>query len=64
MTFNIVGWDIGGAHLKAALLNAEGEIIQVYQQPCPLWKGLSELEAALEIILPRCRKVRKHTPLR
>lgn len=51
MSFNIVGWDIGGAHLKAALLNAEGEIIQVYQQPCPLWKGLLELETALEIIL-------------
>jgi probable H4MPT-linked C1 transfer pathway protein len=51
MTLNIVGWDIGGAHLKAALLNSAGEIIDVYQQPCPLWKGLSELESAVFVIL-------------
>jgi (4-(4-[2-(gamma-L-glutamylamino)ethyl]phenoxymethyl)furan-2-yl)methanamine synthase len=46
-----IGWDIGGAHLKAALLNDTGEVIHVYQQPCPLWKGLHELETALQKIL-------------
>jgi (4-(4-[2-(gamma-L-glutamylamino)ethyl]phenoxymethyl)furan-2-yl)methanamine synthase len=51
MPFNIVGWDIGGAHLKAALLNSEGEVIAVYQQPCQLWKGLSELEMTISVIL-------------
>ena len=49
--FNVVGWDIGGAHLKAVLLNSKGEVVQIYQQPCPLWKGLSELESAIERIL-------------
>lgn len=49
--FNVVGWDIGGAHLKAALLNNVGDVVQVYQQPCPLWKGLEQLENALKLIL-------------
>jgi probable H4MPT-linked C1 transfer pathway protein len=48
---NIVGWDIGGAHLKAALLNSGGEVISVYQQPCPLWKGIEQLESAVSWIL-------------
>jgi (4-(4-[2-(gamma-L-glutamylamino)ethyl]phenoxymethyl)furan-2-yl)methanamine synthase len=43
----IIGWDIGGAHLKAVLLSGEGEIVQVLQLPCPLWKGLNYLEAAI-----------------
>jgi probable H4MPT-linked C1 transfer pathway protein len=51
MTVNTVGWDIGGAHLKAAAINSEGEVIAVYQCPCPLWKGLDKLHEAIEIIL-------------
>jgi probable H4MPT-linked C1 transfer pathway protein len=51
MAFNLVGWDIGGAHLKAALLNSDGKIIEVYQYACPLWKGLVELESAVTVIL-------------
>ena len=39
MSGNIVGWDIGGAHLKAALLNNKGEVLGVFQEPCPLWQG-------------------------
>lgn len=57
--FKVVGWDIGGAHLKAALLESDGNVIQVYQQLCPLWKGLSELEAALSVILAGLPKVEK-----
>ena len=51
MQKNIIGWDIGGAHVKAALLNQAGEVVQSIQQPCPLWKGLSYLEQAMEAIL-------------
>ncbi|QPK64136.1 H4MPT-linked C1 transfer pathway protein [Methylomonas sp. LL1] len=51
MQKNIIGWDIGGAHVKAALLNQAGEVVQSIQQPCPLWKGLSYLEQAVEAIL-------------
>ncbi len=50
MQANVVGWDIGGAHVKAAVISA-GEIIAVYQQPCPLWKGLDQLQCAVISIL-------------
>jgi len=48
---SIIGWDVGGAHLKAALLNAEGNLVQVLQVPCALWRGLNELEAAIDEVL-------------
>ena len=50
---DIVGWDIGGAHLKAAQLSTEGDIIAVFQEPCPLWQGLDKLENALLNILDK-----------
>jgi (4-(4-[2-(gamma-L-glutamylamino)ethyl]phenoxymethyl)furan-2-yl)methanamine synthase len=43
-----IGWDIGGAHLKAVLLNAKGSVQKVAQLPCPLWRGLHELESAIQ----------------
>src|ERR1700724_4180023 len=42
---NIVGWDVGGAHLKAARVE-NGIITQAVQIPCPLWLGLGELDRA------------------
>jgi probable H4MPT-linked C1 transfer pathway protein len=51
MPVNIVGWDIGGAHLKAVVLNPAGEITAIFQQPCPLWKGLDQLHHAANTIL-------------
>ena len=50
-----LGWDIGGAHLKAALLNPQGQIQQVFQQACPLWKGLNELQLAFTQILQQIK---------
>lgn len=44
----IIGWDIGGAHLKAARLGATGVIEAVVQLPCPLWQGMEHLYRALE----------------
>src|ERR1700724_4446666 len=43
---NIIGWDVGGAHLKAARVE-NGIITQAVQMPCPLWLGLGELDRAL-----------------
>jgi (4-(4-[2-(gamma-L-glutamylamino)ethyl]phenoxymethyl)furan-2-yl)methanamine synthase len=41
----VIGWDIGGAHLKAA--RAEGGVItEAAQIACPLWLGLGELDRA------------------
>lgn len=42
-----LGWDIGGANLKAALVRADGVALKVVQVPCPLWQGLDQLDAAL-----------------
>ncbi|MDT8424952.1 MAG: hydantoinase/oxoprolinase family protein [Methyloprofundus sp.] len=53
MANHMIGWDIGGAHLKAACLNQAGEVLAVYQEPCPLWQGLDTLEKALTVILAR-----------
>lgn len=47
----IIGWDIGGAHLKAVLLDDKGQVIQVLQLPCQLWRGLNQLEAAIATAL-------------
>jgi probable H4MPT-linked C1 transfer pathway protein len=43
----IVGWDIGGAHVKACLLQS-GEIIDAAQWACPLWQGLDHLARTLQ----------------
>lgn len=48
---DIVGWDIGGAHLKAVLLDDKSEIIDMLQLPCQLWRGLNQLEAAITATL-------------
>lgn len=50
MTGFVVGWDLGGAHVKAALVR-EGRLVQIWQQPCPLWRGLEQLDRAMEPIL-------------
>lgn len=47
----IIGWDIGGAHLKAAVISSSSEIWAIYLSPCPLWKGLDKLEEAVRAIL-------------
>jgi probable H4MPT-linked C1 transfer pathway protein len=47
MQHSIIGWDIGGAHVKAAILNSHGQVVTVYQQACPLWKGLDQLRLAV-----------------
>ncbi len=41
------GWDIGGAHLKVAVVDGAGVLQAVLQLPSPLWKGLPHLDEAL-----------------
>jgi probable H4MPT-linked C1 transfer pathway protein len=50
MQAEMMGWDIGGAHVKAVLIK-NGEVVAVYQQPCPLWKGLDQLRCAVNTIM-------------
>ena len=46
---DIIGWDIGGAHVKVAIANKKF-ISQVQQLVCPLWKGVDELSACVKIV--------------
>ena len=43
----IIGWDIGGAHLKAARAE-NGVVAGAVQIACPLWLGLAELDRAFD----------------
>jgi probable H4MPT-linked C1 transfer pathway protein len=43
----VIGWDLGGAHLKAARLDAVGRVDRVFQAPCPLWEGMEHLHSAV-----------------
>lgn len=47
----LIGWDVGGAHLKAVLLDCDGDVKHVQQLICPLWQGMDKLEAAVASIL-------------
>ncbi|NJD07729.1 MAG: H4MPT-linked C1 transfer pathway protein, partial [Methylococcaceae bacterium] len=57
---DLVGWDIGGAHLKAVAISASGEAC-AFQEPTPLWQGLDHLHRAITAIMamaspaPDCR---------
>ncbi|HEY9028788.1 MAG TPA: hydantoinase/oxoprolinase family protein [Burkholderiaceae bacterium] len=49
---HVIGWDIGGAHVKACLLR-DGRVIDVAQWACPLWQGLEHLERVLHLACSR-----------
>ena len=42
----VIGWDVGGAHLKAARI-VDGRVAATAQVPCTLWRGLDHLAPAL-----------------
>ena len=44
----VIGWDVGGAHLKAARLAGTGRVEEVLQVTCPLWQGLPHLHSAID----------------
>lgn len=46
----IIGWDVGGAHLKAAQIERDGDVSAVWLEPCALWRGLDHLRTALDRI--------------
>lgn len=47
----VMGWDVGGAHLKASVLDPAGRLTAVRQEPCSLWRGMSHLHGAMQAIL-------------
>ena len=48
----IVGWDIGGAHVKAVLVEA-GRARDAVQLACPLWRGMDHLQQAVSTVMAR-----------
>lgn len=48
-----IGWDLGGAHLKAVRVDATGRACIAIQLPCPLWRGVTHLEDAIDRALVR-----------
>jgi (4-(4-[2-(gamma-L-glutamylamino)ethyl]phenoxymethyl)furan-2-yl)methanamine synthase len=56
-----LGWDLGGAHLKAVQLDRAGRVEAVAQAPCPLWQGLDRLDTAIDAVLARLpRRATRH----
>jgi (4-(4-[2-(gamma-L-glutamylamino)ethyl]phenoxymethyl)furan-2-yl)methanamine synthase len=47
----IIGWDLGGAHIKSARIDGRGCVDSVVQMPCPLWQGLDRLESGIDSVL-------------
>lgn len=45
---HVIGWDIGGAHVKACL-QRDGRVVEVAQWACPLWQGIEHLERVLHL---------------
>lgn len=44
----IMGWDLGGAHLKVALVDSAGSLLRVETLPTPLWRGLDQLQKSID----------------
>ncbi len=53
----IIGWDIGGAHVKVAIVHGRN-VVDVAQYPCALWRGISGLEEVVGRILHQHRTQR------
>ncbi len=56
---DVIGWDIGGAHVKAARSRA-GRLVAVTQRACAPHAGLSSLEAAIREICVELGSVARH----
>ncbi|MEO5696279.1 MAG: H4MPT-linked C1 transfer pathway protein, partial [Burkholderiaceae bacterium] len=51
----VIGWDVGGAHVKACLMQ-RGEVVDVAQWACPLWHGLDRLAPVIEAARSRWQR--------
>ncbi len=54
-----IGWDLGGVHVKAALIH-DGRVQEAVQVPCPLWQGVTALDASLALLPDWARKQAYH----
>jgi len=56
----VTGWDLGGAHLKAAQVERGGRLVAALQVPCRLWLGMDELTHSLGEARRQLRRSRRH----
>jgi len=56
----MIGWDLGGAHLKAARVGESGRVDCVVQRPCPLWQGMPHFFTALDQALEATGSASRH----
>lgn len=54
-----IGWDVGGAHLKAARVE-DGRVVAVRQVACPVWQGVDRLIEALRDMLRSIGEADRH----
>jgi (4-(4-[2-(gamma-L-glutamylamino)ethyl]phenoxymethyl)furan-2-yl)methanamine synthase len=52
----IVGWDIGGVHVKTAVI-VDGQVTGVEQVVCTLWLGVHHLRETLRAAVARCASI-------
>jgi (4-(4-[2-(gamma-L-glutamylamino)ethyl]phenoxymethyl)furan-2-yl)methanamine synthase len=55
----VIGWDIGGAHLKAARVK-HARVEAVVQAATPLWLGLDSLESAFDTLCAQLGQADRH----
>lgn len=55
-----IGWDVGGAHLKAVRLDDTGTVLDVIQLACPVWRGMEYLEQSVGQVLQRFGNAAQH----
>ncbi len=55
----VMGWDIGGAHLKAAVANRAG-LVQVYCVATPVWQGVEVIERAINDLSAQWSDITEH----
>ena len=55
-----LGWDLGGAHLKAAAIDRSGRVVWVKQLPCPIWQGVEHLDRAVAAVLQEIPDAIRH----
>lgn len=54
------GWDVGGAHVKVAMTDASGGVLDVAQWACPLWQGLDHLAHTIDLVFARWPAAQDH----
>lgn len=59
MAERVIGWDLGGAHVKAALAE-NGRIAAARQVYSPLWLGIEHLERAMDACLRELGPAARH----